>query len=63
MKTARIQPTMTKRQTARLLRAYNRWRRSTHLQSCECPDPREIGRAIDSAIGYLERRRPTAKQN
>ena len=62
MKTARIQPTMTKRQTARFLRAYNRWRRCND-NGAPMPNVREIGRAIDSAIGYLERRRPTAKRN
>jgi hypothetical protein len=45
---------MTPTETATILRQFNEWRRGED-NKVEQPDPREIGEAIDAAIGMIER--------
>ena len=45
---------MTPAETAAILRQFNAWRRDLD-NKVEQPDPREIGKAIDAAIGMIER--------
>ena len=43
---------MTPTETITILRQFNKWRRGGDIEQ---PDPREIGEAIDAAIGMIER--------
>ena len=45
---------MTPTETATILRQFNDWRRDLD-NKVEQPDPREIGKAIDAAIGMIDR--------
>ncbi|MDQ5903704.1 MAG: hypothetical protein QG672_1295 [Pseudomonadota bacterium] len=47
---------MTPTETAATLRQFNEWRRGDD-ETIEQPDSREIGEAIDAAIGMIERMR------
>ena len=44
---------MTPAEAATILRQFNEWRRGD--ENIPQPDPREIGEAIDAAIGMIER--------
>ena len=46
---------MTPAEAAAFLRRYNEWRRTDDRYGMPCPDPREIGEAIDAAVEMIER--------
>lgn len=51
---------MTPARAAKILRLYNAWRRGYGEQS-DVPSPELIGEAIDVAVGYITRAKPTKR--